>query len=329
MRPTRWAPRARLAGLTGLASCFAFAAPACTSEQVSGSAHLTEPLQVESGQFGIAAPAADAGGAPSTGDAGDGVDPQVTEVSFPGIVVHPGTEGLTVSGHATPTTQTVALGFAGLGTGYWVVPVGAPDTTDLGLLSWQAVVDFARDLAPGPQALVFSAIDATGASGSQTVLHLCIDTPVPDNLNACAPGRAPPAAVLSLDWDAPVDLDVIVQTPSGALVGGNSFTTGGASPGVLDHHSNENCVIDNVDRDDIVWSSAPAAGTYQVWVDLVRACGQPAVNFNVTLWLAETRPDAGTLQLAAQPALAHGVLTASQANGGADNGLFVGSFEIR
>jgi hypothetical protein len=321
------APRVAVA-----ASLAALGTVACTSQQVSGSANLTEPVRVESGQFiagplpGIAAPSLADGG--NAVDAGAGIDPQVTDVSFPGIVVRPGTEGITVTGHATPTTQTVGLRFAALGTGYWVVPVGAPDPSDLGLLSWQLVLDVARDLASGPESLVFAAIDANGVSGTQSALSVCIDTPVPDNLNACAHGRAPPGAVLSLDWDAPVDLDVIVQTPSGATVGGKSFTTGGASAGVLDHHSNENCVIDNIDRDDIVWQSTPPRGAYQVWVDLVGACGQPAVNFNVALWLAEAQPD-GTQRLVQQPALAHGVLTASQANGGADLGLFVGNFEIR
>jgi hypothetical protein len=313
------------------ASLAALALLGCTSEQVSGSANLAEPVRVESGQFiagtlpGIAA--IDGG---SAGDAGAGVDPQVTDVSFPGIVVRPGTEGVTVAGHATPTTQTVGVRFAGLGTGYWVVPVGAPDPADQGLLSWQLVADFAQDLPVGPASLVFSAIDASGSSGTRDVLGVCIDTPVPDNLNACAHGRAPPAAVISIDWDAPVELDVVVETPSGAMVGGKNFTTGGTSAGsgVLDHHSNQNCVIDNIDRNDIVWQSDPPQGTYLVWVDLVRACGQPAVNFNVTLWLAEAQPD-GTQRLVQQPALAHGLLTASQANGGASPGLFVGNFELR
>jgi len=323
---------ARLAIAASLAALAALSTFECTSEQVSGGANLTEPLHVESGQFiagaipGVAAPASDAGAV----DAGAGIDPQVTDVSFPGIVVHPGSEGIAVSGHATPSTQTVAVRLAGLGTGYWAVPVGAPDPSDLGLLSWQLVLDFARDLSPGRENLIFSAIDGSGSSGTQSALGVCIDTPVPDNLNVCAPSRAPPVVVLSVDWDAPVDLDVIVQTPSGATVGGKNFTTGGTSAGngVLDHHSNQNCVIDNIDRDDIVWQSAPPRGTYLVWVDLVEACGQPSVSFNVSLWLAEAQPD-GTQRLVQQPALAHGVLAASQANGGAGLGLFVGNFELR
>ena len=254
----------------------------------------------------------------------------MTDVSFPGIVIRPGTEGVTVAGHATPTTQTVGLRFAGLGTGYWVVPVGAPDPADQGLLSWQLVADFAQDLPVGPASLVFAAIDARGASGTQNVLGVCVDTPVPDNLNACAHGRAPPAAVVSLDWDSPVELDVIVQTPSGATVGGKNFTTGGrpratASSTITRTRtaSSTTSTATTSSGSRILRRARTSSGS-----NLVRACGQPAVNFNVTLWLAEAQPD-GTQRLVAQPALAHGLLTASQANGGASNGLFVGNFELR
>jgi hypothetical protein len=162
-----------------------------------------------------------------------------------------------------------------------------------------------------------------------------VDTPVPDNLNICIPSRRPPAAVLSLSWDRPVDLDVVVQTPSGAIIAssgasneppeaGAAATTGG----VLDRDSNRDCVIDDIDREDVVWSASPPTGTYQVWVDLFSACGQVSTSFTVSLWLSETQAD-GTQRLVEQsPALATGSLAAGQANGGASPGLFVGSFVL-
>ena len=98
---------------------------------------------------------------------------------------------------------------------------------------------------------------------------------------------------------------------------------------ILDHESNRDCVIDNIDRDDLVWQTTPETGTYQVWVDLFRACGQPAATFTVSLWLAETQPD-GTQRLIEQtPPLVNGELTAIQANGGTTAGLFVGSFVLK
>jgi hypothetical protein len=307
----------------------------CTGEQVSNSTRIGEPLRVESGQF---VPGA-LPGAPEVVDASPGAadGPRVTDVNVANTAVEPGELGLGLSGHATADAQTVGVRFADLGTGYWVVPVGAPDPTDNDLLTWQFSADFARDLPAGFHDLVFSAIGADGSSGTQSGLSVCVDTPVPDNLNICVPKRLPPAAVLSLSWDSPVDLDLIVETPSGAVTGGKTGSsrppdagaTANAGAGVLDRDSNRDCAIDDLDREDVVWQSSPASGTYQVWVDLFGACGQPAVTFSVSLWLAETQPD-GTQRLVQQsPPLAVGMLTAPQANGGAERGLFVGAFVLQ
>jgi hypothetical protein len=311
-------------------------AASCTGEQTSPNTGIGEPVRIESGQFvpgllpGSPQLAADA--APEAG-----VDPQVTDVNVANTAIEQGELGLVFSGHATTDAQTVGVRFADMGSGYWVVPVGAPDPTDEGLLTWQASADFGRNLTPGFHDLVFAAISANGSSGTQSDLSVCIDTPVPDNLNICVPKRPPPAAVLSLSWDSPVNLDLVVEDPSGVIVGG---TTPSSEPpdagvaankanGVLDRDSNANCVIDDIDREDLVWQSTPATGQYQVWLDLFSACGQPAVTFSVSLWLAEAQPD-GTQRLIQQvPPIATGVLTADQANGGSGPGLFVGDFFLK
>jgi hypothetical protein len=134
-----------------------------------------------------------------------------------------------------------------------------------------------------------------------------------------------------------VDLDLVVKTPNGVVVGGKSVTTApagttvsaasGGSFGVLDHDSNRNCVIDDIDREDVVWQTSPLAGTYLVWVNLANACGRPAVHFTVSLWIPEPGPDGGT-HLVQQPALATGELVAAQANNGTSPGLYVGSFSF-
>jgi hypothetical protein len=329
---------ARVAAAFALAAAGCLVA-ACTGTQVSGATQIDEPLRVESGQFiagalpGVAPPDA----AAASPDAG--VNPQVTDINVGNTAIAQGEQGLVFSGHTTADAQTVAVRFADMGTGYWVVPVGGLDPSDGNLPTWQLTADFGRDLPPGDHDLVFTAISATGASGTQNDLEVCLDTPVPDNLNVCVPRRAPPAAVLSLSWDTPVDLDLVIRTPSGAVVGGGNVTgvasaDGGggsstpASDGVVDRESNRNCVIDNIDRQDIVWQTAPPAGTYEVWVDLFNACHQASVTFNVALWLAETG-DGGTKRLVQQPPLASGELLAEQANGGSSLGLFVGEFQLR
>jgi hypothetical protein len=310
----------------------ALLASSCTGEQVSSTNGVTEPFRIESGQFiagalpGLPPPSA-------SEDAGAGVSPQVEDINVGTGVIEQGEEGLTfIPGHASAGAQTVAVRFGDLGTGYWVVPVGGPDPSDGNLPTYQFKADFGRGLPPGFHDLLFAAIDADGSSGTQTSLSMCIDTPVPDNLNICSPKtRAPPAAVLSLSWNTAVDLDLIVQDPSGATVGGNTATTasgvdGGAEPSVSANPSDG--ILDHIDQEDIVWNSSLQSGTYEVWVDLFSACHQASVSFTVSLWLAEGQPDGTQRLVQQQPPLATGVLTASQANGGSGPGLFVGSFKI-
>ena len=313
----------------------------CTGPQVSATAALDEPIRVESGQFAPGAlPGTPAPISADGGDAGAGANPQVTDGTLANTAASPGAAGVVLSGHTTATAQAVAIRFADLGSGYWVVPVGPPDPSDGNLPTWQCLADFGRDIVPGFHDLLFAAVDANGASGSQYDQPFCIDTPVPDNLNTCVPRRAPPAAVLSLSWDAPVDLDLIVQDPSGATLGGKiraAATDGGvpssaslsATNGVLDHDSNASCSIDDLDREDIVWQTEPVHGTYAVWVNLFSACHQSGATFTVSLWRAEPRPDGGTLELVEQkPPVAIGQETAVQATGGAGSGLYVGSYVL-
>jgi hypothetical protein len=327
---------ARTGGITTTCGLGLFWCTSCSGEAVSRTAALEEPIRVESGQF-LEGPLPGAPEPAATEDAGPAATPFVSDVQVLTNEVAPGLQGLDFEGHASPTAQTVGVRFADLGTGYWVVPVGAPDPSANNFLTWQFTADFGHDIAPGPHTLLFAAVDANGASGTQTSLAFCVDTPVPDNFNACSPKNAPPAAVLSLSWNTAVDLDLIVQTPSGVTVGGKTATTAppgtsvkaasGGSNGVLDHDSNRNCVIDGIQREDIVWQKAPLAGTYEVWADLFSACGKPAVSFTATLWLAEATADGGA-HLVAQPPLAVGEMTSGQANGGAGPGLYLGSFKF-
>ncbi len=327
--------------LTGVVPFAALAGLSCTGPQVSSTAALDEPIRIESGQF----IAGDLPGlAPQTpedgGEAGAAASPKVTDVTLANTAVEPGAAGVPLSGHTTATAQAVALRFAGMGSGYWVVPVGPPDPSDGNLPTWQCLADFGRSIAPGFHDLLFAAIDANGVSGTQYDQPFCADTPVPDNLNACVPKRAPPAVVLSLSWDAPVDLDLVVQEPSGGVVGRvraqgadggvPASTSPAATDGVLDRDSNASCVIDGIDREDVVWQTEPPHGTYEVWADLFSACRQSGVTFTVSLWRAEPRPDGGALQLVEQqPSIAIGEVTASQATGGAGLGLYVGAFVLR
>jgi hypothetical protein len=187
------------------ATCAVYAvslvALSCTGEQASPNVGLGEPIRIESGQFVPGSlpgtPQSDA----STIDGG--VSPQVTDVNVANTAVVQGELGLVLAGHATTDAQAVGVRFGDMGTGYWIVPVGAPDPSDDGLLTWQASADFGRNLPPGFHELLFAAVGADGSSGTQSELSVCIDLPVPDNLNICVPKRVPPAAVLSTSSSRP------------------------------------------------------------------------------------------------------------------------------
>jgi hypothetical protein len=310
----------------------------CGGQPASVAAADLEPIRVEGAQFAAGSLPGEPP-PPASADAGPPAAPTVIDVQIPTSAVAPGRAGVDFGGHASRGAQTIEVRFADLGTGYWIVPTEVPDPSANNALLWEFTADFGHDIPPGPHALLFAAVDANGKSGTQTSIPFCVDTPVPDNFNACSPKAAPPAAVLSLTWNTPVDLDLIVQTPTAATVGGKVTSTAppgssaaaasDGSNGVLDHDSNRNCAIDGIQREDIVWQKSPPAGLYEVWVDLFRSCGQATVSFSVSLWIPESNGDGGEHLVQQQPRLATGELLGSQANGGASRGLYVGSFNFR
>jgi hypothetical protein len=302
--------------------------PACSGQ--SSTLGLGEPVRVRSAQF--------IPGDPEATESG----PRVTTFDTANRVIRSGEVAKALSGHATPDASSVGLRLQGFGTGYWVLPVEAPDLSAEGALLWTATLDFARDLPAGFHNLLAYAMDGAGHAGPPSTLDVCLAPVIPDNLNACEPSRAPPTAVLSLVWDAGVDLDLRVRTPVGKVVGGKTFTTapivdGGVSAGAvadpstgtLDVDSNRAC-IDGPRRETIVWQGIPTTGLYQAWANLFDACGQTSVRFRLELYTSQPDPasDAGTRHLVGQ-VLASGELLKGDANGGAGPGLFVTEFNFQ
>jgi hypothetical protein len=263
-------------------------------------------------------------------DGGTPTAPDVTDVQSLDDVFKPGQAGRSMSGDVTDDASAIAVRFPDLGTGYWVVVPGAPDPNAPGSLSWTMTFDVGYGLPTGLNTLSFAAVSASGASGSQLELPVCIDTIFPDNLNACDVSLKPPAAVLSLAWDTPVDLDLQLVTPSGVVVSPEHPTTsvdGGTGPdvGELDMDSAANCAPSAVNREDIVWQGAPDPGQYLAYANLFSACGQESVRFTLTLYLAEP-VDGGS---ALQPQLTtSGELLAADANGGVGLGLYLTAFSF-
>jgi hypothetical protein len=217
----------------------------------------SQPFRVRGAQFISGAfpgePPPDAG---STA-AEDG-QPLVTAADLNSSVAIQGQGGKAVSGRATASSHAVGIALDELGGGYWVVPTRLLDLVT-GDVTWSATLDFDRSIAPGLHPLRFVAFDENGNPGAQIAVKFCITGLVPDNLSACEPSIAPPAAVISLSWDTNVDLDLQVVTPEGVVVtpkhpstvppmgdaGADAAAPSGAL-GTIDRDSNANCAVDGV-----------------------------------------------------------------------------------
>lgn len=264
--------------------------------------------------------------------------PNVTVADTTGRFIHPGQADKHVFGRASQDTLAVGIAFEGLGSGYWVFPVGASDAQYNGEFAWDSLLSFAHEISPGNHRLLFAGIDPNGASGNQLELRLCVLPPIPDNANACDPKTAPPAVVVSLDWDRDVDLDLQVRAPNGKLISAKSPSSAigvdGAKPdpkapgvGVLDSDSNAGCAVDGQRRENVVWQTKPIAGTYAVYANLFEACAESSVRFNVTIYQSVPGDEPETFRQV-ESFRQSGTQIAAQANGGAKVGLFITEFNI-
>lgn len=311
----------------------ALAVQACSTRPAPSG--LTEPIRVRDGQFVVGdAPGAlppEAGPSPVIPDASPAEPPRITTVDSLNNLIYPGESGKKLTGHATGTSWAVGLRFRDLGTGYWIVPIGVPDPQTQNELTWDAVCDFARDIPPGFHELVFFAIDEQERVGEQRSLPVCIPLGIPDNLHACDPRIAPPAAVISLTWDTNVDLDLQVVTPDGKLVDGKHPSTAligdagtvPSSAGVLDRDSNAGCVIDSMRQEDLVWQTYPPSGRYTIRVNLFDSCKQASVRFTVGVYTAEGEGDKRHL---GERFRRSGEVLDFQAAGTSQPGLFITEF---
>lgn len=215
----------------------------------------------------------------------EGSGPAVSFVDVRAPNVLPGEGAVRVSGRAAPGAWALNLA-TDREDSHWVLPVGLPDSEVPQELSWEALLDFSRALAPGPLELRVQAAGASGEPGPLTTVALEVLPLVP-----------PGALVVTLEWDANVDADLLVVDPAGVTLGGKNLNTWSPPPpgsppgppgaansgGVLDQDSNANCVLDGRRRENAVWSQAAPAGHYRVLVALARTCGLGATRFQVTV----------------------------------------------
>src|SRR5262249_43431601 len=149
--------------------------------------------------------------------------------------------------------------------------------------SFVTSLSFSGEVAPGPNALVVWAVDASDRFGPPSRSEFTI-----------APAPAPEGTlVVSLYWDADSDLDLHVVTPEGVEIykgNVNSWQPTPGSPpdpdawrsgGVLDADSNAQCRIDGRRAEHVVWQAEPPRGHYLVRVDTFSLCAEPLARWGV------------------------------------------------
>ncbi len=290
---------------------------------------LEEPLSVHDAQFVE-------GELPGTAPPKPGQDvkkPDATAPTADTLYLRPGLANVRFAGLVSDRALSVAVALKGQGTGYWLFPAGAPDPSQTGYLDYDFVADFHESLPAGRHEFLVAAIDADGNSGSQASTSLCINSLVPDYGNACDPTIQPPDLVVSLRWDTPADLDLVVVTPSGKVVSPQNPTTAEPdasghlepnAPGVgnLDLDSNRDCKVDARQLENLVFHTVPKRATYHVYANLNRACDQASVTYELSYHLRVPGKEAGTFAVQSSVKAA-GTLVADQANAGTAVGTFV------
>jgi len=271
----------------------------CSSE--SAGSGLGEPMRVSNGQFFSGSfPAAHPGG------------PEVSQLNIRNTEFLAGTPSKSVSGVAAAGAQSIALSLQDLSSGYWIVPVGAPDPQTPGSFVWGASCDFSRDLPAGFQNLLLAASDEQGNFGPRTTQKLNIKSLMPTG-----------HVVAALTWGVDADLDLHVVSPSGKELSSKHPNTIGSDEsgmplpgsGLLDRDSLAGCVPDGERTENVVWTDAPEPGFYSVRVNLFNACSKPSVTFKFSLYV----DGQSVLER-------NGRLLDIDADGGAGPGLFVTEF---
>jgi hypothetical protein len=303
----------------------------------------TEPILVHGAQFipgelpGTPPPSPDASadaGAPA------GTTLVVTAIEAIDTTIFSGEAGTQFSGRTTADASAVGIRLGELGTGYWVLPIGSPDTEFPGELTWSALVDFNPLDTAGLQPLRVVAIGPSGNAGMQADQNLCLASRLPadpgaaypNDISACNPKLSPPDAVFALTWDANLDVDLHVITPSGVDVNPKmpllypieAGTVPATTTPRIDRDSIANCVPDGWREEDLAFPTLPVHGSvFQIHANLFSACDQESVNFSLTVYQAIGT--VGVDRHLVQAFQRSGVLTSFDADGDS-TGLFIVSY---
>jgi hypothetical protein len=309
----------------GVVTLSAIAAVVACSGGQQANIGYAEPMYVSGAQF----IPGDLPGTPPIdggGDGGTSTGPlSVLSVDYNNVHVIPGASGKSFGGVVTSDAVAVGVRIADLGSGYWVVPVGARDPQVPNGSDFSLSASFNANDPAGNHNLRMVGIDGNGNGGPQLDTQICIESRIPDNNHACDPQAAVPAVVFTLQWDANFDVDLHVIAPDGTDINPKTNPLqvpidAGQPPATdpkIDRDSLGRCVPDGLRQEDLVFPQYPAVGPYDIYADPFEACGQPAVRFKLTIWEA-----GGDGELHATYTQS-GELLSNDVTGGGSSGLFI------
>ena len=213
----------------------------------------------------------------------DAGGPEVSQILRPQPVVARGEGTVVLSGRLGPGGVALHLQ-AQDDDDHWIAQPSGYDFVISDELLWSVELAFSHAIQDDELTVFLQAADADGRLGPIEAVDFVISPDVP-----------PAQLYVSLGWDAPVDLDLHAELPDGTVVGAKNYNSievpPGQSPppevwmmgGWLDFDSNQHCVLDMRNRENVMWLADPPAGRYRVYAHLFSPCDAQAVNFAVTV----------------------------------------------
>ena len=211
--------------------------------------------------------------------------PDVSQVLRPQAAVVRGDGTVELGGRLGP--GGVALHIQAVGDpDHWVLGAKGFDFVVQDELQFSARLEFSHAITDEEVRVQLQAADENGRLG-----------PIEEASFIMADSVPPAILLVSLAWDAPVDLDLHVRDADGVVVGAKNINSYEPIPGTidpdawrqggfLDFDSNQHCELDLRNRENVVWLEGdPPAGRYQVYAHLFSSCGQASVNMTTTAHL--------------------------------------------
>ncbi|MBX2803833.1 MAG: hypothetical protein KTR31_39520 [Myxococcales bacterium] len=216
----------------------------------------------------------------------DAGGPEVSQVLRPQPEVFRGEATVQLGGRLAP--RGVALHLQAEGDAdHWVLAPRGFDFVVADELQFAAELEFSHAIQTDEVVVRLAASDEQGRLGPTTQARFLIADDVPAA-----------RLMVSLGWDAPVDLDLHVMDPAGVVIGAKNINSYEVPPGqlpppdawmeggYLDYDSNQQCRLDLRNRENVLWLTAdPAPGDYRIFAHLFAPCGQPVVNLEATAHL--------------------------------------------